>query len=128
MGEEAGALGGGLACGLPRRIEKVEGRVPGEGEQVQRGQRHRQKCFAVAEIVFEFIAVIFITLKASFSIFQRALPHAAISATLVLLTGRLVTQAKEYLTRPLRSKISNPIQLTSAASLPSRTGTPSIQR
>jgi hypothetical protein len=24
--------------------------VPGEGEQVQRGQRYRQKCFAVAEI------------------------------------------------------------------------------
>jgi hypothetical protein len=57
-------------------------------------------------------------LKASFSIFRRVLPDAAISATLVLFTGRLVTQAMEYLTRPLRSKISNPIQLTSAASLP----------
>jgi hypothetical protein len=38
------------------------------------------------------------TLKLSFSIFQRARPQATISATLSLETGRLVTQAMEYLT------------------------------
>jgi hypothetical protein len=71
---------------------------------------------------------LFITLKVSFSIFQRERPAAAMSATVALLIGRLVTQAAEYLTAPWRSKISNAIQLTSAASLPSRNGTPSIHR
>lgn len=33
--------------------------MPGEGVQVEGGQRHRQKRAAVAEIVFEFAAVIF---------------------------------------------------------------------
>jgi hypothetical protein len=33
--------------------------MPGEGEEVERRQCHRQKRFAVAEIVFEFVAVIF---------------------------------------------------------------------
>jgi hypothetical protein len=59
MGEEAGSLLCGLACGLPGRFEKIEDGMPGEGEQVKCGQRHRQKRFAVAEIVFEFVAVIF---------------------------------------------------------------------
>src|SRR5579863_10317754 len=56
-------------------------------------------------------------LKLSFSIFHRARPQATISATLSLETGRLVTQAMEYLILPLASTISKPIQLTNIASL-----------
>ena len=56
------------------------------------------------------------------------LPQAAISATLCLVTARLVTQAMEYLTRPLASTISKAIQLTAIASLPSRSGTALSQR
>jgi hypothetical protein len=62
-------------------------------------------------------------LKLSFSIFHRARPQAAISATLALVTGNEVTKAVLYVTMP-----SNPIQLTSAASLPSRSGTVSMNR
>ena len=59
MSEEAGALRGGLACGYPRRFEPFERGVPGEGEEVEARQHHRQKSLAMAEIVFELVAVIF---------------------------------------------------------------------
>ena len=44
---------------MPFGLDEIEYRMPGEGEEVERGERHRQKRFAVAEIVFEFVAVIF---------------------------------------------------------------------
>jgi hypothetical protein len=59
MGEEAGSLGRGLARGDPGRLQQFERGVPGEGEQVQARQHHRQKTLAMAEIVFELVAVIF---------------------------------------------------------------------
>ena len=59
MGEEARSLRRGLARRLPGRLDDIECAVPGEGEEVERGERHRQEFFTVAEIVFEFIAVIF---------------------------------------------------------------------
>jgi hypothetical protein len=128
---QARSLGRGLARRLPGRLDDIERGVPGEGEEVECGERHRQKSFAVAEIVFDMVALgwtvpspsdtskpsararrskrvaiggsegvplrdgkgaallnwiafeIFdrhITLKVSFSIFQRERPAAAMSA------------------------------------------------
>ena len=59
MSEEAGSLGRCLARGYPGRFEQFEHRVPGEGEEVQARQHHRQKSLAMAEIVLELVAVIF---------------------------------------------------------------------
>src|ERR1700674_4006854 len=59
MSEEAGSLRGGLARGYPGRLQQFERGVPGEGEDVQARQRHRQESRAMAEIVFELVAVIF---------------------------------------------------------------------
>ena len=50
MVEEAGSLGRGLAGGYPGRLEQFEGSVPGEGEEVQARQHHRQKTLALTEI------------------------------------------------------------------------------
>ena len=130
VGEEASSFGGGFARGLPGRLEQVEDGMPGEGEQIEGGERHGEKLLAVPEIVFELIAVVFQNVEAlvlDFP-FHRARPQATISATLSWETGRLVTQAIEYLIFPLASTISKPIQLTNSASLPSRIGTASIQR
>ena len=33
--------------------------MPGEGEQIERGRRHREKPLAAAKIVLEFVAVVF---------------------------------------------------------------------
>src|SRR6202007_2935017 len=41
------------------RFEQFEHGVPGEGEQIEGRQRHREKPLAMAEIVFEFVAVVF---------------------------------------------------------------------
>ena len=49
----------GLASGLPGRFEQVEHGMPGEGEQIEGRQHHREKPLAVAEIVLEFVAVVF---------------------------------------------------------------------
>jgi hypothetical protein len=46
-------------AGYPGRLQQFEHRVPGEGEEVQACQHHRQKSLAMAEIVFERVAVIF---------------------------------------------------------------------
>src|SRR5580693_1003944 len=59
MVEEAGSLRRGLACSDPGRLQQFERSVPGEGEEVQARQHHRQKALAMAEIVFELVAVIF---------------------------------------------------------------------
>ena len=59
MGEEACSLGGGFASSLPGGFQKFERRVPGESEEVERRQHHGEKRLAMAEIVFEFVAVIF---------------------------------------------------------------------
>jgi len=72
----------------------------------------------MAEIVFEFVAVIFHRVEAFVLDLPARLPQAMISATFRLVTGRLVIHAMEYLTRSLAPTISKPIQLTSMASLP----------
>src|SRR5277367_3626162 len=59
MSEEAGSLGGGFAGGPPRGLEQVEHGMPGEGEQIEGGQRHGEKLLTMAEIVFELIAMVF---------------------------------------------------------------------
>src|SRR5260370_40570429 len=59
MSEEAYSLGRGLARGYPGRFEQFERGVPGEGEEVQARQHHRQESLAMAEIVFELVAGIF---------------------------------------------------------------------
>src|ERR1700693_3469212 len=53
MSAEAGSLGRGLASGYPGGLQQSEHGVPGEGEEVQ------AKSLAMAEIVFELVAVIF---------------------------------------------------------------------
>ena len=58
-GKEPRSLGGGIAGGLPGRFQQIENRMPCEGQQIERGHNHGEKLFAVAEIVFEFVAVIF---------------------------------------------------------------------
>ena len=59
VGEEAGSLDRRFAGGQPWRFEQFEYGMPGEGEQIESGQRHREKAVAVAEIVLEFVAVVF---------------------------------------------------------------------
>src|SRR5208337_3769687 len=120
VGEEAGSLDRRFASGLPGRFEQVEHGMPGEGEQIEGRQHHREKPLAVAEIVLEFVAVIFQNVEALVLDLPARAPQATVSATLSFETGRLVTHAIEYLTLPLASKISKPIQLTNIASLPSR--------
>ena len=64
VGEEAGSLDRRFASGLPGRFEQVEHGMPGEGEQIEGRQRHREKPLAMAEIVFEFVAVVFQNVEA----------------------------------------------------------------
>jgi hypothetical protein len=45
------SLGRGLACRLPGRLDGI-----GESEEVEGGERHREKSFAMAETVLEFIS------------------------------------------------------------------------
>ena len=59
VGEEAGSLDRRFASGLPGWFEQFEHSVPGEGEQIEGRQRHREKPLAMAEIVLEFVAVVF---------------------------------------------------------------------
>src|SRR5271170_2178536 len=59
MSEEAGSLDGGLPRRLPRRLQAFEHGVPGEGEQIEGREHHCEKLLAMAEIMFELIAVIF---------------------------------------------------------------------
>ena len=58
-----GRLDRRFASGEPGRLEQFEYGVPGEGEQegeqIEGRQRHREKCPAMAEIVLEFISVVF---------------------------------------------------------------------
>ena len=82
IGKESCSLGRRLAGGLPRRLEEIEHRMPGEGQKVESSEDHGQELFAMAKIVLE-----------------------RISATVSFETGRLVTQAMVYLTLPLASTI-----------------------
>ena len=59
VGEEAGSLDRRFASGLPGWFEQFEYGVPGEGEQIEGRQCHREKPLAMAEIVLEFVAVVF---------------------------------------------------------------------
>src|ERR1700739_299456 len=59
VSEEARSLFRRLSGLAPRRLEKVENRMPGEGEHVEGGERHGQIGLAMPEIVFEFVAVVF---------------------------------------------------------------------
>ena len=58
-GKEDRSFAGGFAGFLPRRFEEIEDGMPGEGQQVEGGEVHCQKLFAVTEVVRQFIAVIF---------------------------------------------------------------------
>ena len=81
----------------------------------------------MAEIVLEFVSVVFEYVEALVLDFPARSAAGDNLGDIVLETGRAVT-AMEYLTLPLASRISKPIQLSSIASLPSRRGTASIQR
>ena len=59
IGEEAHSLFRRLSGLAPRRLEKVERRMPSEGEHVQGGERHGQISLAMPEVVFELVAVVF---------------------------------------------------------------------
>jgi len=59
MGEEACSLRRDPAGGDLGQLQQFENGVPGEGEEVQARQHHRQKTLAMAEIVLELVAVIF---------------------------------------------------------------------
>ena len=63
-----------------------------EGEQVE-GDQDAGQCFlAVAKIVLEIVSVGLEHVEVSFSIFHRARPQAASSATLSGVTARSVTK------------------------------------
>ena len=46
------------------RLQQVEDGMPGEGEQIEGGERHGEKLLAVPEIMFELIAVVFENVEA----------------------------------------------------------------
>ena len=58
IGEEAGSLFRRLPRLPPRRLQKVEERMPGEGEHVERGERHGERVLAMAGVVLELIAMV----------------------------------------------------------------------
>ena len=128
VGEEAGSFGGGFARGLPGRLQQIEDGMPGEGEQIEGGERHGEKLLAVPEIMFELIAVVFENVEALVLDFPSRPTAGDDFSDVVLENGKAGHQAMQYLTFPLASTISKPIQLTNNASLPSRIGTASIQR
>src|SRR4051794_38801069 len=118
---------GGSGLG-PELFEAVADRMECEGEQVHGGEHHGEVLLAVAEVVLEVVAVGLEDIKLSFSIFHLALVQATISATVSRVTGSEVTKALLYVTWPLASVTVTPIQLTSIASSPSRSGAPANQR
>lgn len=82
-----------LVDGLePSVIGEFSDGVEGEGQQVEGGEDGGQVLLAVAEIVFEVIALCFQDVEASFSIFQRARPQADNSTTVSRSVGRSVTK------------------------------------
>ena len=76
--------------------------MPGEGEQVERGERHGQIALAMPEVVFELVAVVFQDVEA----FVLDLPPCAAAdgdlGGVALVTGSEVTKAVLYVTRPWR--------------------------
>ena len=68
------------------------------------------------------------TLKVSFSIFHRARPQAANSATALAETARFVTKLLRQVRFPLSLNISMENQLTAMASAVARNGTAESQR
>ena len=78
---------------LPLVFGEFADRVQGEGEQVEDDEHGGEGVLAVAEVVFEVVAVLPGTLKVSFPIFQRARAQSASSTTLSRSTSRLVTKA-----------------------------------
>src|ERR1700722_618279 len=58
IGKEPRSLSRHLPCSLPGRLKEIEHRMPGKGQQVEGGQDHGQKLFAVAKIVLECIAMV----------------------------------------------------------------------
>jgi hypothetical protein len=88
---EESASGAGLIDRLkPEIVGQVGDGVEREGQQVEDGKDGREVLLAVAEIVFEVVALGFQGVEASFSIFQRARPQAANSTTVSRPTGRSV--------------------------------------
>lgn len=59
VGKEARSFNCGRAGGLPGRLEKIQGGMPSESQQIKGGHDHRQKLFAMAEVVGEFVAMVF---------------------------------------------------------------------
>src|SRR3954447_2720535 len=119
---------GGSGLG-PELFEAVANRMECEGEQVHGGEHHGEVLLAVAEVVLKVVAVGLEDVEAFvLAIFHLALAQATISATVSRVTGSEVTNALLYVTWPLASVMVTPIQLTSIASSPSRSGAPSNQR
>ena len=82
----------------------------------------------MAEVVLEGVAVALEDVEAFVLDLPSGPGQATISATVSRVTGSEVTKALLYVTRPLASVMVTPIQLTSVASWPSRSGAPSNQR
>ena len=134
MGEEAGSFFRRFSGLAPGRLAEVEHGAPGEGEEVEGGERHGQIGLAMAEIVFELVAVVFQDVEA----FVLDLPPGAAAGDGLgdgALgdrqrgdQGRLVFDLALGVESPDLIRGSKPIQLTSTASLPSRRGTFSTNR
>src|SRR3954447_7575459 len=112
----------------PEIFGQIADGMEGESEKVQ-GHEHGGKIdFPVPEVVFEMVSVVLRTLKLSFSIFQRARPQAASSATVSGPTSRSVMKLLRYVTAPAALTISIISQLTVMASASPRSGTSVSQR
>ena len=90
--EEAISRTTGDDGGAPGDDAEIGGGVECEGEQVEGDQNAGESFLAVPKVVFEIVSVVFSTLKVSFSIFQRARPQAASSATVPAVIARSVTK------------------------------------
>jgi hypothetical protein len=84
-----------MVLGYLRRTKNHLGtliNLNGEGQQVQGHQDGREVALAVTEAVLDVVSLGLENVKVSFSIFQRARPQAASSATLWGPTGKSVTK------------------------------------
>lgn len=98
---EESAAGSGLVAGLgPQPFGQFGDRVAGECNEIEDDEHGGEVVTAVAEIVFEVVAfglqrieglVLDPRLRGG-GLFQRALPQAASSTTLLRSTGRSVTK------------------------------------
>jgi hypothetical protein len=123
--EETFSSAFGLARRDPELFEAIAERVEGEGQQVHGGEQHGEVLLAVAEIMFEMIAI---SQDVEGLVLDFPSAQAVISAMFSFATLRLGTNAPSQVVLPLASLIVTPIQLTFNASLPSRSGAPANQR